>query len=215
MNTFQPARSLAIRSRLTSLLIVITVCLFGSVLSTTVSAQSVTPRPVARLISNTSDEVPDSRRRRINHAGRFGEPTSAAGGPISQATETERRAFEATNQMRARNGFSPLSWDSDLCQMARAHSEKMAHSGFFGHQTPEGLRLKDRARAAGIRFHVIGENIAYNQGVEDPGTFAVQRWMISSGHRANILSREFHSSGIGSFIARDGKVYLTQIFIAR
>ena len=110
--------------------------------------------------------------------------------------------------------FSPLSWDGDLCRMARAHSEKMARLGFFAHQTPEGLRLKDRARAAGLRFQVIGENIAYNQGVDDPGTFAVQRWMISSGHRANILSREFRSSGIGSFVAGDGRVYLTQIFIA-
>ena len=99
--------------------------------------------------------------------------------------------------------------------MARAHSEKMARHGFFAHETPEGLRLKDRARAAGIRFQVIGENIAYNQGYDDPGTFAVERWMISSGHRANILSREFRASGIGSFVARDGSVYLTQIFIAR
>lgn len=117
--------------------------------------------------------------------------------------------------MRERNGLAPLSWDSDLCRMARAHSEKMARLEFFAHETPEGLRLKDRARAARIRFQVIGENIAYNQGVDDPGTFAVQRWMISSGHRANILSREFRFSGIGSFVARDGRVYVTQIFIAR
>jgi uncharacterized protein YkwD len=151
----------------------------------------------------------------VSEARRSEAPPRDAFRSINQVTDTERRAFEATNEMRARNGFSPLSWDSELCRMARAHSEKMALLGFFAHETPEGLRLKDRARAAGIRFQVIGENIAYNQGVDDPGTFAVQRWMISSGHRANMLSREFRASGIGSFVARDGRVYLTQIFIAR
>ncbi len=173
---------------------------------------------MARLITNTSNEVTSSRPRRVaagRDAPRSEVRTVAAAPTINESTETERRAFEAANVMRARNGLAPLSWDSDLCRMARAHSEKMARLGFFGHETPEGLHLKDRARAAKIRFQVIGENIAYNQGVDDPGTFAVQRWMNSSGHRANILSREFKVSGIGSFVARDGRVYVTQIFIAR
>ncbi len=219
MNTLESPRSLSIRSTLISRLILFTVCLFAPGLVSGVLAQSLPSRPVARLITSTSDEIRYSRPRRVSvplgDASRSEAPTPAAFPSINQATETERRAFEATNEMRARNGFSPLSWDSDLCRMARAHSEKMAQLGFFAHETPEGLRLKDRARAARIRFQVIAENIAYNQGVDDPGTFAVQRWMISSGHRANILSREFRASGTGSFMARDGRVYLTQIFIAR
>jgi uncharacterized protein YkwD len=215
----QSKRSLSIFSKLILRLMLLKACLFAPVLLSGVSAQSLPQRPVARLITSTSDEIRYSRPRRVHVAASDARPaevpTPAASPSINQTTETERRAFEATNEMRARNGFSPLSWDSDLCRMARAHSEKMARLGFFAHETPEGLRLKDRARAAGIRFKVIGENIAYNQGVDDPGTFAVQRWMISSGHRANMLSREFRASGIGSYAARDGRVYLTQIFIAR
>lgn len=184
-----------------------------------VSAQSEPRRPEARLISSTSHEIHESRTRLISvpsaYSRRIKASSNAASPSIDQATETERRAFEATNAMRARNGFASLSWDSDLWRMARIHSERMAQSGFFAHETPEGLRLKDRARSAGIRFQVIGENIAYNQGIDDPGPFAVQRWMISSGHRANILGREFGASGVGSFVARDGRVYLTQIFVAR
>jgi uncharacterized protein YkwD len=100
--------------------------------------------------------------------------------------------------------------------MARTHSEKMARLSFFSHQTPEGMRLRDRARAAGIlHFKLLGENIAYNQGYVDPGAYAVGRWMISPGHRANILSDEFEASAIGVFVAADGAVYLTQAFIAR
>ncbi|HEX4900847.1 MAG TPA: hypothetical protein VFV61_09965, partial [Pyrinomonadaceae bacterium] len=61
----------------------------------------------------------------------------------------------------------------------------------------------------------IAENIAYNQGFEDPGAFAVERWTISEGHRANLLSTEFRASAVGSFVASDGTVFLTQLFILR
>jgi len=135
---------------------------------------------------------------------------------IDDAGPIERRAFEVTNQARAQSGLAPLAWAPDLCRMARAHSEKMGRLGFFSHETPEGMRLRDRARAAGIlHFKLLGENIAYNRNYEDPGAFAVGGWMISPGHRANILSGEFEASAIGVFVAADGAVYLTQAFIAR
>ena len=114
------------------------------------------------------------------------------------------------------NGLAPLAWDSELCRMARAHSEQMARLEFFSHETPDGLQLKERARVNGIlHFRVIGENIAYNKGYDDPGAFAVERWMISSGHRTNILFVGFLASAIGSYVSADGSVYLTQVFIAR
>jgi uncharacterized protein YkwD len=183
-----------------------------------VSAQSLPSRPVARLISNNSSETPYTRPRRVNARTSDTNRPEASSSVVSSSillTETERQAFASTNEIRERNGVSLLTWDNELTRMARAHSEKMARLGFFGHETPEGSRLRDRARAAGIRFQVIGENITYNQGVEEPGKFAVQRWMLSSVHRGNILSREFRSVGIGSFVTRDGRVFITQIFIAR
>jgi uncharacterized protein YkwD len=219
MNSLESPPSLLIYSTPIPRLILVAVCLLTPVLVSGVSAQTLASRPQARLITSTSDEVRYSRPRRVSvpgsNARRTDVPTLAAFPSINLATQAERGAFEATNDIRAKNGLSTLSWDGELSRMARAHSEKMAQLGFFAHETPEGLRLRDRARAAKIRFQVIGENIAYNQGVDDPGTFAVQRWMISSGHRENILSREFRASGVGSFTARDGRVYITQIFIAR
>lgn len=214
MTTPESSRSLSVPSRITYQFALLSLCLFAPVLSCSVSAQSLPPRPVARLIPGRAELTRYSRPRRVAPGANVtNSPTSTS---INDANENERRAFAATNEVRAKNGFPPLSWDSELARMARAHSEKMARGGFFGHDTPAGLRLKDRARAAGIRhFKVLGENIAYNQGVDDPGAFAVQRWMISSVHRANILSREFRAAGIGSFVTRDGRVYLTQIFISR
>ena len=75
--------------------------------------------------------------------------------------------------------------------------------------------MADRARAAGIRgWRVLGENIAYNQGFDDPSGFAVERWMGSSMHRANILNSQFTRSGIGVARAADGSIYFTQVFMS-
>ena len=171
-------------------------------------------RPVPRLLTHNM-ELNGSRPRVV----RSGSPASPEAKSISpsilDATDVERSAFEKTNQARSDNGLAPLTWDPDLCRLARVHSESMALIGYFDHETPEGLQLKDRARALAIRFKVIGENIAYNKGYSDPGAFAVERWMKSGGHRANILYAGFQSSAIGSYVASDGSVYLTQVFISR
>jgi uncharacterized protein YkwD len=142
--------------------------------------------------------------------------TANASPSLAEAGDIERRAFEQTNLVRTRNGLAPLEWDADVCRMARSHSESMSRLNYFSHVTPDGLRLRDRARAAGIlTFTVLGENIAYNQGYEDPGAFAVERWMASAKHRANILSKEFRAMAIGTYVAPDGSVFLTQTFITR
>ena len=167
----------------------------------TAVAQQVEPQPVARLLSGSPVTVTVI-------------PTAAHS--LAEANTIERRAFEETNLIRVENGLPPFVWDAEVCRMARTHSEVMSRLRFFAHTTPAGLRLRDRARAAGIlRFSAVGENIAYSQGYEDPGAFAVERWMLSAKHRENILSREFRAMAIGSFVAPDGSVYLTQTFITR
>ncbi len=163
------------------------------------------PQPVSRLITRFAAAKTPATRTAPSAA-----PT------LAEASEIERRAFEQTNQVRSKNGLPALEWDGDVCRMARTHSENMSRLNFFSHVTPDGLRLRDRARAAGIlTYTMLGENIAYNQGYQDPGAFAVERWMASPKHRANILSAEFRAMAIGTYVAADGSVFLTQTFISR
>ena len=172
-------------------------------------AQTPSTAPVEVLLSLPNDAASSSPRK-VAAADVASEPSS------SDAASIEKRAFEATNAVRRENGLAPLVWDSELCRMARTHSEKMVQLDFFSHEGPDGRRLRDRARVAGIaHFKLLGENIAYNQGFEDPGAFAVEHWMRSPGHRANILNARFQQSAVGVFVASDGTVYLTQVFITR
>ena len=55
-----------------------------------------------------------------------------------------------------------------------------------------------------------GENIAYGQS--SPAA-VVQAWMNSSGHRANILSRDFTTIGVGYTVV-NGTACWSQFFTA-
>lgn len=192
------------RYRFQILPLAIVICGF----SHTALAQESKPKPVARLVSSGPvHAVP----KRISPA------VSPSTSPnLDEANAIERRAFEQTNLVREKHGLPPFTWDADVCRMARDHSANMSREGYFSHTTPDGKRLRDRARLVGIvQFRVVAENIAYNQGYEDPGAFAVERWMLSPKHRANILSPEFRAMAIGSFVGPDGAIYLTQTFITR
>jgi uncharacterized protein YkwD len=141
-------------------------------------------------------------------------PTPSAA--VVEPNDIEKRAFEQTNLVRVKNDLRPLTWDADVCRMARIHSESMSRNRYFSHVTPEGMRLPERARAAGIlKYSTLGENIALSNGYDDPGAYIVEQWMQSSKHRANILSNEFRAMAIGSFVGPDGSIYLTQTFITR
>jgi uncharacterized protein YkwD len=206
-------------SKLTTRTVVATTLLLASFgLFQSAQAQNIQPRPVARLISEPLAEARNSRPRRISleNSAAASKSLTSNSPALEDTSAVERRAFEQTNAARVKNGLPTLVWDPDLCRMARKHSEQMATLGYFSHENPDGLQLKERARANGIlHFRVIGENIAYNKGSEDPGGFAVERWLTSSGHRANMLYPGFQASAIGSYLAADGSTYLTQVFIAR
>jgi Uncharacterized protein with SCP/PR1 domains len=134
--------------------------------------QGLETRPVAKLITTTPAITRPRRVASVTTEASIALPPRSPS--FEDANPIEKKAFEQTNAERAKSGFPPLVWDPDLCRMARTNSENMARLGYFSHETPHGERLRDRARAVGItRYTVIGENIAYNFGYDDPGSFAV------------------------------------------
>ncbi len=120
------------------------------------------------------------------------------------ALRDEIRAL--VNVERAKEGFAPLTRSGFLEASAQGYAEEMAARGFFGHVSPEGQTLRERAEASGYyraffqesclcttRF-TMGENIARGQRTPEA---VVQAWMASPSHRAAILSQAFTDIGIG------------------
>jgi uncharacterized protein YkwD len=182
-------------------------------------------RPVARLIGTVYSEGPSRVRER--QVARVASPApvpvparSYAAAPVSAAaagaTGDERRAFDLVNRERQRRGLGPLAWDGSLVRLARFHSQNMAQGGYLSHVDREGRDLRARARALGLHgWTTIGENVAYNQGYDDPTAFAVERWMVSEKHRENAMSGEYTHAGVGIARGADGTYYFTQVFMRR
>jgi uncharacterized protein YkwD len=185
------------------------------------TAQQDSSRPVARLIgaATVRERVASNASPSASSARGAARGTTESVRPSSggfSANSFELRAFALVNEERRSRGQEPLRWDAEVARVARAHSENMARRNFFSHTSPDGANYVSRAAAAGVTgWRALAENIAYNQGFQDPAAFAVERWMQSAKHRENILRNAFTHAGIGVARASDGRVYFTQVFVTR
>ncbi|MEK7558853.1 MAG: CvpA family protein [Patescibacteria group bacterium] len=112
----------------------------------------------------------------------------------------EAAMFASVNKERTLRGLSSLDTDKRLTAAGRAHCVDMLKRGYFSHNTPEGLTPFDRMAQADVGFTYAGENLALAPNVET----AMQGLMNSPGHKANILSVNFGTAGIGVI---DGGIY--------
>jgi uncharacterized YkwD family protein len=119
--------------------------------------------------------------------------------------------LEQVNVERAKAGLRPLQIDMRLVSTARVKSRDMINNNYFGHISPKLGSPIDQMRAAGISFRYAGENIAGTRTAAQ----AMQMWMQSSGHRANILKAEYTHIGIGVVSGGPYGKMLTQHFIQR
>lgn len=195
------------------------------------SERQTEQRPVARLVGSPRQQVPQSTRARMVARLTTPQPTSyapsttytpaatyarATPAASTDSTGDERRAFDLVNAERQKRGLRPLVWDASLARLARYHSATMARDGVLSHTDRDGLDLSGRAQVLGLHgWRALGENIAYNQGFEDPTAFAVERWMISQAHRENILNDGFTHAAVGIARAADGRIFFTQVFLER
>ena len=125
----------------------------------------------------------------------------------------EEQCIKGINEIRQQHGLHSLKHWSQLSDCAREHSKNMAFSKCpFGHA---GFDDRFEKMSKKVSLYTFGENVAYNYGYDDPVYNAIDGWMKSQGHRENILNPEFHETGLGVSINKEGKIYFTQLFAAR
>lgn len=134
-------------------------------------------------------------------------PSSSGGQSNSNSNSLEQAVFEQINQYRTSQNLPALTRNSAMDEQARIHSQNMASGKVpFSHQG-----FSERIQATGIARKSASENVAYNQG-RDAATRAVQDWLKSPGHLANIQGN-YNLTGIGVATNGKGEVYFTQLFI--
>ena len=115
----------------------------------------------------------------------------------------EARVVALTNQRREAHGRKPLKAAACPDSYAEPWTRHLATKQVLVHQDMAPMLSCPHTSHA-------GENIAY--GYETPAEL-VRAWMHSAGHRANILSPQFHRIGVSGWRATNGTTYATQDFV--
>lgn len=127
-------------------------------------------------------------------------------GHIDEAAENTM--LRLLNDERTSRGLMPLTLNTGARGVARAYSARMLAEGYFSHIDNDGRTPFDRLRASHVDFGAAGENLALAPTLQR----AHDGLINSPGHRANILSKNYRSVGIGIINAGANGLMITQDF---
>jgi len=138
----------------------------------------------------------------------------------SQGSDVQARILALVNAARAQprycgndafNAVPPLRLDASLTDVAAGHAADMAQHSYFSHSGRDGSTVGGRATRDGYRWRSIGENIAAGQMNADA---AVQAWLRSPGHCANIMAPAYEEMGTAFVVNTRSTmgIYWVQVF---
>lgn len=137
--------------------------------------------------------------------------TDAENTTETSLTDDEQETFKLINEQRIAAGLPALKMDYELQNVARTKAQDMVDKNYFSHTSPTYGSPFDMMKSFGITYKTAGENIAGNSS----NNGAVNAWMNSEGHKANILNSNYNYTGIGIVnSSKYGKIYV-QMFIGK
>lgn len=117
------------------------------------------------------------------------------------------------NLARRENDIPPLHWNAQMTDAARWFSWDSVEnrpSGYCGHDDTLGRSPWERVPAFGYQGYASAENCFCGYVTPEQ---AIQGWMDSAGHRANLLNPDHREVGLGYYRRdSDGRGYVTQDF---
>lgn len=117
-----------------------------------------------------------------------------------------RDVFQRLNDERRARGIHEVSWDADLAHVATVWSARMSDSKSYVHSDMNATLASSPYRE---RFSYIGENIYLLYPSYESTGYAHRGWMLSEGHRRNMLNRYHDAVGIGIICDADGTMWAT------
>ncbi len=129
---------------------------------------------------------------------------------VNTISEARKRIFELVNMEREKVGLKKVKYDAKATQVAQKYAEEMLKTGKVSHISAASGDVATRAKAQGLRFARITENVAVNQSAED----VHEGFMGSPAHRMNIVDSHVDKGGIGVAFSKDkSHMYVVEIFV--
>lgn len=135
-------------------------------------------------------------------------PSAGAGTAEARVTPLlplERSLLTELNAVRRQHGLVELRSSAGLAAAARQHSTEMASRGYFRHTSANGEAFSRRLARfyprGAHRYWSVGENLLW-WPTEPDAAAAVELWLSSPHHRANMLNPHWLEVGLGAVYAR-------------
>ena len=125
---------------------------------------------------------------------------------VSQMTEI----LNLVNAERKKQGLNPLVLNHTLNGVAMEKAFDMKEKNYFSHQSPTFGSPFEMLQHFGVKYQSAGENIAAGQKTSEQ---VMNDWMNSSGHRENILNKNYTELGVGYVEGGSKGTYWVQLFI--
>lgn len=123
--------------------------------------------------------------------------------PVDAMSSLESCFFSSINAERASVRRASLVLKGDLVSMARNHSRRMAEDGTIYHNRNLSSEISGS-------WWAVGENVGMGPSCET----LHNAFMASTGHRANIVDRDYNQGGVGIAMQED-TIYVTEVFAGR
>jgi uncharacterized protein YkwD len=125
----------------------------------------------------------------------------AATGGTQQMATLETGVLQQLNAIRTQYGLTPLKLSASLSAAAGSHSQEMGADGYFQHTSHDGTSFWKRIGrwypSGGYGYWTVGENLLWSSPDVDAAR-ALDMWMHSPEHKANILAPRWREIGISA-----------------
>lgn len=127
----------------------------------------------------------------------------------TQITQEVKDVLNLVNQERAKLGLNKLTLSNELTHVATIKAQDMRDKNYFSHNSPTYGSPFEMLQKFGIKYTYAGENIAGGQKTPEA---VMNDWLNSSGHRANILNKNYTELGVGYVKGGQYGTYWVQLF---
>lgn len=156
-------------------------------------------------------ELPDGSTGTSTNQSGTGDSDAQSMDDARQAESTQAEAIlKLVNQERQKAGVQPLTLSDALTKVAYTKAKDMADKNYFSHDSPTYGSPFDMLKHFGVSYSYAGENIAAGQKTAEE---VMNSWMNSSGHKANILNKNYTQLGVGFYRGGQYGTEWVQLFI--
>ncbi len=128
-------------------------------------------------------------------------PPASPREPLQPPTSSKAAFSSELNAIRRAHGLVPVRLSPPLSAAADAHSRSMGKFGYFEHESRDGSAFWKRVQryygAESYGNWSVGENLLWSSGSVDASR-ALELWMESPAHRANILTPRWREVGLSA-----------------